>query len=124
MADQTPMTTQASDAGPGTSHAERPTDTLQNTQSTSNAVPTTSGEVPAFKKRRNHRSKKKKKNRRESFAAASDNPGLGDGARSNQEVLEAPESSTQRPPFYRLGQSGGGNLSETSLDSQALLDHR
>ena len=118
------MDARTSSAGPGLAPPERPTETLQNTQSTSNAVPTCSGEVNAFKKRRNHRGGKKKKNRRQSFATPSDNPGLGDGARSSHDLLEAPAASAQRPSFYRLGQSGAGNLSDTSLDSSALLDHR
>ncbi|MCJ1405241.1 CorA metal ion transporter [Xylographa trunciseda] len=118
------MDAQTSSAKPGSGPPERPTDALQNTQSTSNAVPTASGEVNAFKKKRNHRGGKKKKNRRQSFAAPSDNPGLGDGARSSHDLLDPPASSAQRPSFYRLGQSGAGNLSDTSLDSSALLDHR
>ena len=102
---------------------QRPTDRLQNTQSTTNALPTTQGEAAAGKKRRNHRAGKKKRNRRQSFAAPGDATGNEDGARSNHEQLDAPTSSSTRPPFYRLGQSGR-NLSDTSLDSQALLDHR
>ena len=124
MTDPSSIDARAVHAETGLAPPQRPTDNLQNTQSTSNAVPTVSGEVNAFKKRRNHRGGKKKKNRRQSFAAPSDNPGLGDGARSSHDLLEAPASSAQRPSFYRLGQSGVGNLSDTSLDSSALLDHR
>lgn len=60
------------------------------------------------RKRKGHRGGKKKRSRRKSFAVLDD-----DGATENDE------------------ESGGGlyqhqarNLSETSLDSEALLDHR
>lgn len=43
--------------------------------------------------------------------------------RSKTHDIHASTSGTPRPPFYQLGQSGR-NLSSTSLDSQALLDHR
>jgi magnesium transporter len=77
------------------------------------------------RKKRKHRGKKSKRNRRQSFAATSE-------ASAGPPVL--PEIMTEengghrsnsglRQPFYRLGQSGG-NLSNTSLESEALLDHR
>ena len=124
MADHAPPGGQASGAGQGSAAPQRPTASAQNIQSTSNAAPTVTEESAALKKRRNHRGGKKKRNRRQSFAPTPDNPGLGEGSRSNHDLLTASMSATPRPPFYRLGQSGGRNLSETSLDSQALLDHR
>ena len=124
------MATQGQNSGPGagtgqtsnTPASHRPTETLQNTQSTSSAIPQ-DGPAQPSKKRRNHRAnKKKKQNRRESFL-----PDTGveemEPSRLNRNI-EDPNSATARPPFYRLGQSGGRNLSETSLASEALLDHR
>lgn len=122
-------------AGPGPSGREssagtnppaphRPTETLLDTQSTTDVLAAAQGDPSAASKRRNHRGgKKKKKNRRQSFlpAAAEEE---ADPARSNQNLHEPATSTNPRPPFYRLGQSGGQNLSETSLDSNALLDHR
>ena len=102
---------------------QRPAELLQSTQSMSSAVPTTQAEGAAPRKRRNHRAGKKKRMRRQSFAAPPDNLGDVEGSRS-AEMLEAPQPGNGRPPFFRLGQSGGRNLSQTSLDSQALLDHR
>ena len=100
----------------------RPTEALLNTQSTTDMFGGVDPNAPG-KKRRNHRGGKKKKNRRQSFL-----PGAQEGsmnaARSNHDTNEPQSSSTARPPMYRLGQSGGRNLSETSLDSNALLDHR
>lgn len=94
-------------------------------QTSTNAAPADQGEQPAASRRkRNHRGGKKKRNRRQSFAAPSDDTNTADPARSNRDLLDVPSSSTARPPFYRLGQSGGRNLSSTSLDSEALLDHR
>ncbi|KAI9807130.1 MAG: hypothetical protein M1825_005847 [Sarcosagium campestre] len=74
-----------------------------------------------------HKNKKKKRNRRQSFAIRSE-PEAGDRdalpSRSNSQsnILDA-SNTPRRPTMYRLGQSGG-NLSNTSLDSESLLDHR
>ena len=98
----------------------RPTEGLYNTQSTTDA--TAANELTgAGKKRRSHRGGKKKKSRRQSFL-----PTLApqNGGPSSQNPDEAVQSTTARPPFYRMNRSGGRNLSETSLDSNALLDHR
>jgi len=117
-------TTQANSSN-APSGSQRPTETLNNSQSTSNAVPLDQGEQPAASRRkRTHRGGKKKRNRRQSFAAPSDDVSNVDPARPNHDLLDVPSSSAARPPFYRLGQSGGGNLSNTSLDSEVLLDHR
>ena len=76
----------------------------------------------AVKKRKNHRAGKKKRNRRKSFGQRDDHSGM-DGSRSQHSLLDNVNNSNGRPPMYRLGQSGA-NLSDVSLDSQALLDHR
>ena len=107
---------------PPASH--RPTEALLNTRSTTDVLEAAQGDPNAASKRRNHRGgKKKKKNRRQSFLpAAAEEEVEPDTASHNRQ--EQATSTTPRPPFYRLGQSGGRNLSETSLDSNALLDHR
>lgn len=76
------------------------------------------------KKRRKHRGGKKRKNRRQSFAAPSENSvihSMGEGL-PNDPLIEAPQDEEDvRLPFYRRRT---GNLSDDSLDSEALLDHR
>ena len=107
-----------SSAAPHPPAPHRPTEALWNTQSTTDMYPHAPG-----KKRRNHRGGKKKKNRRQSFLPGAQE-GSMDPPRSSHGMDEPQSSSATRPTMYRLGQSGGRNLSETSLDSTALLDHR
>ncbi|KAL6714593.1 CorA metal ion transporter [Lecanora helva] len=103
---------------------QRPTNTLLNTQSTTDVLaaaqmdPATGG-----KRRKNHRGGKKRKNRRQSFLPGAEGNDVNNAGRDENEQ-ESHDATASRPPFYRLGQSGGRNLSETSLDSNALLDHR
>lgn len=79
-------------------------------------------ETALGKKRRNHRAGKKKKNRRRSFAVAEERGERENVIRPDLDSHARPAET--RPPFYRLGQSGGRALSESSMDSEALLDHR
>lgn len=68
------------------------------------------------RRKRNHRGGKKKRPRKQSFAVASDDDGSG--------LLKTSQDRDQgaaRESFYRLQ---GRNLSNTSIDSEALLDHR
>lgn len=65
------------------------------------------------KKRKNHRSKKKK-SRRQSFAPSDVDDGSGLPGASRE------AASAARDSFYRLQ----SNHSNTSLESEALLDHR
>ncbi|KAL8688790.1 MAG: hypothetical protein Q9224_004798 [Gallowayella concinna] len=124
------MASATSDAAPGgvgagsqdNNNASRPTYTLTNTQSTSASV--TISEGAASKKRRNHRGGRRKKSRRQSFAVPDEGEETANPPRSTHEATDPPMSSSNRPPKYRLGHSGGRTLSSTSLDSQALLDHR
>ncbi|KAF2822811.1 cora-domain-containing protein [Ophiobolus disseminans] len=77
-----------------------------------------SSSAPAKKKK--HRGGKKKRNRRQSFAAPAD---IGTG-----------DMNDERPSLANMGGNGhsrgsnsfyrNGNLSSTSLESEALLDHR
>ncbi|KAF2835156.1 cora-domain-containing protein [Patellaria atrata CBS 101060] len=74
--------------------------------------------VPTTRKKKRHRAGKKRRNRRQSFAA------LSDTTENPEIIVERPtmEStpSGSRENFYRLGRV----LSSTSLESEALLDHR
>jgi hypothetical protein len=80
---------------------------------------------PESKKKRKHRGKKTKRNRRQSFAAPSEGSSMPSAI---PEVITeqhgmARSNSGLRDSYYRLGQPGR-NLSNTSLESEALLDHR
>lgn len=116
------MATAASTLGSKEPH--NPRHTLLFTQSTPNANTTAPGTQlsPRRQTKRNHRAGKKKKARRKSFAVPDDMDGSGDAMRSSQTLLD--QAGGSRLSFYRLGQSNGLNPSETSLDSDALLDHR
>ncbi len=105
--------------------SQRPAEASSNTKSTDDMQNTGQGEqTAAGKKRRNHRGGRKKKGRRQSFAIGNDEEqSMQNPDRTAQDPNAASASGTLRPAFYRLGQSGR-NLSSTSLDSQALLDHR
>lgn len=109
----------------GSNEPQNPRHSLLFTQSTPNTNITAPGTLqpPHRQTKRNHRAgKKKKKARRKSFAVHEDMDGSGDAMRSSQTLLD--QTAGGRPPFYRLGQSHALNLSETSLGSDVLLDHR
>lgn len=73
----------------------------------------------AARRKKSHRGGKKKRNRRQSFAAPSDDgSGLPETSQSRAEVHV--QSGTRSNSFYRLQR----NLSNTSIESQTLLDHR
>ncbi|KAG8532679.1 uncharacterized protein KY384_002556 [Bacidia gigantensis] len=101
----------------------RPTDTLIDLQTNTESVLSVQSSQPGAKKRKGHRAgKKTRRNRRQSFLPATDE---NEVARAGQDrPAEPPMEAANRPPLYRLARSGGRNLSETSLDSEALLDHR
>ena len=77
-------------------------------------VPSVAGSSTGKKKRKNHRAGKKRKGQHKRGAQDPDDP------------IERtrPSQSGDRPAFYRAYQSDNLNLSGTSLDSDALLDHR
>ena len=105
-----------SSQGAESSIPHRPIEALENTQSTSAVVPK-DGQSQGPKKRRNHRSgKKKKPNRRQSFLPGNEEGEMMPPGMSNRNA-EGPLSATARPGLYR-------NLSDTSINSEALLDHR
>ncbi|KAK3074057.1 CorA metal ion transporter [Teratosphaeriaceae sp. CCFEE 6253] len=75
------------------------------------------------KRRKTHRGgKNRRKTRRPSFAASASENGAGMDERPS--LLDAPDprSSAHQHSFYRL--QSGSNRSNTSLESEALLDHR
>jgi magnesium transporter len=83
------------------------------------ADPTPAGPGLSRKKRKDHRGGKKKRNRRQSFAAPSDDgSGLLEISQSRDDMQAR---SAARSSFYRLK---GRNISNTSIDSETLLDHR
>lgn len=114
-----PLTTRDRSAVPSRPH---PT-TLQ--PRTSEAAVSTTSLQPADmdsqyprKKRHNHRGgAKKKRARKQSFAISTeDDAGMPGTSHGDSAVRNAARSS-----FYRVQ---GGNLSDASIDSEALLDHR
>ena len=86
--------------------------------SSSTAQPAASSEPVQPKKRKGHRGGKKKKSKRQSFNAPSEATEEGQEV---QQRLEVPQRPSQHAPFYRMQ---GANRSNTSLESEALLDHR
>jgi len=89
--------------------------------STSNSTlrPEGNASQPAPRKKRNHRGGKKKRARRQSFAVSNED---GSGMPETPQSHRAGHSqSAARSSFYRLQ---GRNLSNTSIESEALLDHR
>ena len=121
------MATQGSNVGGGAGNGQhsqevgsaaphRPTEALQNTQSTSAIIPQ-DDQTQGPKKRRNHRSSKKKKtNRRQSFLPGNEEEEMMPPGMHNRNA-EGPLAATARPGLYR-------NTSDTSINSEALLDHR
>ena len=79
------------------------------------------GSSSAVGKKKKHRGGKKRRNRRQSFAATTD-LGHGDGSddRPTLEDIAGHGNSRGSTSFYGLSR----NLSNTSLESEALLDHR
>lgn len=75
---------------------------------------------PSRKKRKDHRGGKKKRNRRQSFAVPASEDGSG-MPETSENQLDRDNQSAVRSSFYRIQ---GRNNSNTSLESEALLDHR
>ncbi|KAF2477679.1 cora-domain-containing protein [Lindgomyces ingoldianus] len=100
------------------SHAEAGS---SNSLATSENHPEASSSSPA--KKRKHRGGRKRRNRRQSFAATSEAMEAGDLTSEPRaglvDVTSQPHSRTTSS-FYRLQ----ANHSNTSLESEALLDHR
>ncbi|WEW57894.1 CorA metal ion transporter [Emydomyces testavorans] len=83
-------------------------------------------------KKRRHRGHRRRGRRRPSFAPTTvESPRANSSVHGADRIPEETESATPKSPsgshpasFYRLGQLGGPNASNTSLDNEALLDHR
>lgn len=79
------------------------------------------GDVP-LKKKKKHRAGRKRRNRRQSFVAPSEAPTEDTTAGERPSLLDAQRASaSQQASFYRLQNAARSN---TSLESEALLDHR
>ncbi|KAK3724520.1 CorA metal ion transporter [Vermiconidia calcicola] len=81
----------------------------------------TGSSEPTGQKKKKHRGGRRKKTKQQSFNATSE--AAEDVAASDQRpsLLDVPNSSSQNAPFYRMNSGRGSN---TSLESEALLDHR
>lgn len=99
---------------PGPTASGASEDTLQNRP----AGPEGSQSTTKKKKKNRHRRRRK---RRQSFLAPDDEdrPGQIMADRTSDLAASVQERPRERPSFYR-----GRNLSTTSLESEALLDHR
>ena len=78
------------------------------------------GTSSAVGKKKKHRGGKKRRNRRQSFAANADLGHDGSDERPTLEDIAGHGNSRGSTSFYGLSR----NLSNTSLESEALLDHR
>lgn len=107
----------------GTNENQRPTDTLLFTKSTSDAIRTAPSAQAARRKRRTHSIGKWRNARRQSFVASGEEDANDNAMRPSQTLLDQNITPGPGPPMYRLGRNGA-DMSETSLDSNALLDHR
>ncbi|KAI5363966.1 Putative Mg2+ transporter protein, CorA-like/Zinc transport protein ZntB [Septoria linicola] len=107
-------------AKPGASGNAGECGNAQNASSSGAAGPTS---APA-KKKRHRAGKRHRKNRRQSFiapseAATEDTTDAGD----RPSLLDASHHASQKDSFYRV-QGAARRASNTSLESEALLDHR
>ncbi|KAF2653445.1 cora-domain-containing protein [Lophiostoma macrostomum CBS 122681] len=108
----------AASADPGTvSYAEA---TASNAPVGENNTGASASGAPA--KKRRHRAGKKRRNRRQSFAATAETMGSGDMTDEQRpSLVDIPQSNSRgSASFYRVRD----NQSSTSLESEALLDHR
>ena len=108
------------DVSPNTQPAgssSRPNDTLR-------SMPSTSGDGSAPKKKRHRGGRNRRKTRRQSFIAPSEATEEAVEVEERPSLLDVPNprSATNQASLYRL--QSGGNRSNTSLESEALLDHR
>ncbi|KAG5304116.1 MIT family metal ion transporter [Histoplasma capsulatum G186AR] len=119
---------QLADRSPANSRPSNASGTTQ-PQTQPGLEPLAEGTAP---KKRKHHGHRRRRHRRQSFAPPPDtprpdsdtgragvSPGRGDGSQSTSTT-----AIQHRASVYRLGQLGRNNPSETSLDSDALLDHR
>jgi magnesium transporter len=113
----TPSDSAAEPQRPGPTALQIPEGDANNSNATLRPDASVPQAIP--KKKRNHRGGKKKRARKQSFAASTED-GSGMPETTDSRRRGAAESAV-RNSFYRLQ---GGNLSNTSVESEALLDHR
>ncbi|KAI1909209.1 CorA metal ion transporter [Ophidiomyces ophidiicola] len=91
------------------------------------------GPINKAGKKRRHRTHRRRRHRRPSFApTAIEVPHAEAGDRQPDRIEEEAcidvastlPSGSRRAPFYKMGPLGSADLSDTSLDSEVLLDHR
>jgi magnesium transporter len=111
-----PAGSDATDASPAATNQGGPTYAEAAHAGQSQAGP--SSAAPPKKKK--HRGGKKRRNRRQSFAAADIGTGDMNDERPSLANITGNGNSRGTSSFYRTH----GNLSNTSLESEALLDHR
>ena len=109
----------------------RPSESAQETRSDSKSGAASSMPTPKPAKRKKNRNNRKRRHRRQSFLTAeeSESPSqqfkpatapAADTVAKAQSAANDQSKSRARLPFYGLGR----DLSDTSLESEALLDHR
>lgn len=122
MSTPTPPRVKASP--PASPHPQRPElsalQTPRPDASTSNTAlrPNASSSQTVPRRKRNHRGGKKKRTRKQSFAVSAED---GSGMPERPQSRTGQSKSASRSNFYSLQ---GHNLSNTSIESEELLDHR
>ncbi|PGH15142.1 hypothetical protein AJ80_05654 [Polytolypa hystricis UAMH7299] len=143
--DSSAIQTLPTDDGARPSNLQRTTQQQQQQQqqqATATTPQSESQSLPQQPKKRKHRGgRKRRHNRRQSFAPLPDSfpPAVvapeREPSTAGQQQRTSPGDVVDRTgttaaeeqhhaPFYRLGRVGAGTLSDSSLDSEALLDHR
>jgi magnesium transporter len=113
-----PPPPRSSSANDDPSTPNRPEPFLQQPQAHETSSSIQAAGLRTGRRKRNHRAGKKKRTRKQSFAAPSEEDGSGLPGTSQDRNNE---HNAARASFYRLQE---GNLSNTSMESEALLDHR
>lgn len=102
-------------AAPSRSNGSNAASSSRDPNMSSNSQPSTGG----GQKKKRHRGGKKRRNRRQSFIAPDESVAESE-VEQRPSLLDAPRPSANTS-FYRLK---NGGRSSTSLESEALLDHR
>lgn len=115
-----PLSAGSSSVAPQGPDLTLPQDSAAATNTSNSTLrPDAASSQTATRKKRNHRGGKKKRARRQSFAVSTeDGHGMPETSQSSR---PGQSQNAARSSFYRLH---GQNLSNTSLESEALLDHR
>ena len=112
----------AAAAGVGSSSAQsQSVSQAQGTSSSGAYVPQNTEGTGTTTKKKRHRAGKKRRNRRQSFIAHSDTTATEAEPDQRPGLLDTSRPSAAETSFYRLKSAARSN---TSLESEALLDHR